>query len=82
MLKVTLYNPKGIPGHVFCSYVGEIYLLKGYSLTCTVLCDNLNILDSFIKDCDKGSIFPTEIRKIKKVKPIFYKKYFYTPKEK
>ena len=82
MLKITLFNPKGIPGCVISSYVGKIYLIKGYYLTCTILCKNLDILNSFIEDCDQMTNAQTEIRKIKKVKSIFYRKYFYYSKEK
>ena len=82
MLKITLFNPKGIPGCIISSYVGKIYLIKGYYLTCTILCNNLGTLNSFIKDCDQYTNAQTEIREIKKVKPIFYRKYFYYSKEK
>ena len=87
MLKITLFNPKGIPGCVISSYVGKIYLIEGYLiegyyLTCTILCKNLDTLNSFIEDCDQKTNAQTEIRKIKKVKPIFYRKYFYYSKEK
>lgn len=82
MLKIILFNPKGIPGRVFCSYIGKMYLIKSSYLTFTVLCNNFNTLNSFIKDCDQMTNAQTEIRKIKKVKPIFYRKYFYYSKEK
>lgn len=104
MLKITLFNPKGIPGCVINSHIGEIYLIKGYYLvcttlcknldtlnspmkdhyylTCTILCKNLDTLNSFIEDCDQKTNAQTEIRKIKKVKSIFYRKYFYYSKEK
>lgn len=81
MLKITLFNPNGIPGCVISSYIGKIYLIKGYCLTCTILCKNLDTLNSFIEDCDQKTNAQTEIRKIKKVKPIFYRKYFYYSKE-
>lgn len=82
MLKVTIYNLYSLSGTLFTSYEEGICLIKGDGHEYVILCKNLLVLDSFLKLCNSKTGYPTEIRKIKKVNPIFYKKYFYTSKEK
>ena len=83
MLKVIIYSSYSLPGILFTSGEEEIFLIKGDGHEYVILCKSLLALNSFLKLCDsKTDYHPAEIRKIKKVKPIFYRKHFYTLKEK
>lgn len=83
MLKATLYNTDGLSGTAFTSCEEGIYLIKSRAPAYSrgheyiVLCKDMLTLNSFLRFCDSENFYSTQILNIKKVNPIFYKKYLY-----